>query len=281
MNLRHPASLYNEVRHHAFSLFHSNVDINLDNIFTILNKYHEDLPLNAKSGLLTELKFYKKYRKKYRLTPTLDCGDKADFVGMIGKKMGRIDVTSSLTYKKFNDYKKPIVVSEENYFLILANKEGILDDIISLNVPILTETGEKRNFIDLVILMPPDYDNDGCSKYNPYQDIITVDIRNNNIIRKETITDWYIEDFGTFISNMPTDIEEEEYLRKIKKHGSDTARFLSETYGFNIMGCLSYEYQILSPDGDGEYGYFFRWVHPLFEKLGYKYMDEFFSEDLS
>ena len=277
MNPRHPASLYNEVRHHAFSLFHKDLNIDINQILNIIEKEHDPLPQKAKIGLLRELKFYKKYRKQYSLTPTLDCGDKSDFVGKINNKMGRIDVTSSLEFKKLDDYNKPIAISEENYFLALVKEDGSLDEMINLNVPIVEKDGEVGRLIDLVILMP----SDGCSKYNPYQEIITIDTIKHTVLRRQVITDWYIEDFATLMTNIPDYVNEIDFIKEIQNHGSQTARFLSKNYGYNIMGSLSYEYQILSPDGDGEYGYFFRWVHPLFEKLGYKYSDEFFSEDLS
>lgn len=269
--MSHPAALYNKARHHAFSVVNKFGGCDIKGL--IANEYGS-LPYHSQLGLIAEVEFFKKYRKQYHLTPALDCGDKADFIGKINNDIARIDVTLNASFKNLADYDRPIEMSGDKYYLAVVDLTGEISEIILLNVPITNNYGGEGRLIDLAILRGPEYDKDGCSKYNPYQELIRVDTSDYSIKESKIVTDWYIEDFGTFQDNIPDDIEDEKVEQLIKLHGSDTARLLSKEYGYNVLGCLSHDYHTLTPDGDGDYGYYLRWIHPLFESLGFKLGDE-------
>lgn len=272
----HPAEEYNRARHHAFSTIHKTH--NLDDVLKCVNKY--ELSSTSKSGLLAELKFYERYRETYELIVAADCGDKTDFIGSINNTTARIDVTTNLKYKNKEDYHNLIVYSKMPYYLALVDKDsGALIKLDPLALPTSASLKEQSGadeisrIVDLVVLYGPEY-KDGCSKNNPYQEIISLDIETYEIVGRNIITDWYIPDYATLISNIPEEIGDEECDRIIDEHGESTARFLSREYGYKILGCLSYEYRTYGPDGDGEYGFYLRWVHPLLSEIGYKVGDE-------
>lgn len=258
--MENAASIYNKARHHALSLLNKNYSVST--IGSLIKRKYE-LAQNAFIGLLAELKFYSQYRTKYQLSAALDCGDKADFIGLIDGKIARIDVTTNLHYKKLDDYNTPIDNSGLNYYLAhMDYKSGNLIDIVSLNVPCTYKDKEHGRLVDLAILHGPDYDKDGCCRYNPYQELLTVDTIDCRIVNRRRVEDWYIEDMNTFISNIPDEMDD-QIDQIIDNYGFEVARFLNKTYNVNILGCIAYEYHVLTPDGDGDYGYYLRWLHPL------------------
>lgn len=267
----HPAELYNKARHHAFSMS----DHSIDCVVKILREEYGSLPNQSLCGLIAELNFYHNYRKAFNLIPALDCGDKTDFVGFINKEIARIDVTTNPSFKKLANYDHPIEMTGNKYYLATVDfKTGNLIDLIPLNIPKSQNNGLSGRIIDVAILRGPDYDKDGCCKYNPYQELIRFDTTDYSIKKYEIVTDWYINDFGTLLSDMPDEFDDEKIRKEIILHGSNVARLLSKESDYNILGCLSYDYRIITPDGDGEYGFYIKWIHPLFESLGFKIGEE-------
>ncbi len=96
-------NLFNKARKHAFSVFNKYNSYDKSKFFLKDPRYSE-LKYTAKKGLLAELYFYSKYKKEFKLTPALDCGDKTDFTGEIESRLSRIDVTTNLSYKSRGDY---------------------------------------------------------------------------------------------------------------------------------------------------------------------------------
>ena len=273
--MENAASLYNKARHHAFSLIHKGYPISdIEN--QILKNYVLATP--SIKGLVAELNFYNQFKTKYKLSVTLDCGDKADFVGIIDEKIARIDVTTNLHYKSLDDYNTVIDNSGLNYYLAhMDHESGELIDIVSLNVLRTNKNNEQGRLIDLAILRGPDYDKDGFCRYNPYQELITVNTIDFSITNHRIVTDWYIEDINSFISGIPDEMDD-TINQIIDGYGLDITRFLNKTYKVNILGCLMYEYHTLTPGGDGDYGYYFKWLHPLLTNINFRLGDEIFLD---
>lgn len=274
--MSHPAELYNKARHHAFSMLRYR---GTDDVIKELSNIYVDLPQEALCGLIAELRFYLNYSKLFKLVPALDCGDKTDFSGLINNEMARIDVTTNATFKKLDNYDQPIEMTGSKYYLATVDsKTGKLIELIPLDVPKSYNNGLSGRLIDVAILRGPEYDKDGCCKYNPYQELIRFDTTDYSIKKHEIITKWDIDDFGTLISNMPDEYDDEMIRHEIMLHGSNAARLLSKVSDFNILGCLSYDYNTITPDGDGEYGYYLKWIHPLFESLDFHLGEELYLD---
>lgn len=58
-------------------------------------------------GVGVELLFYRRFKSKLSLIPTLDCGDHTDFAGSLNGQLIRIDVTTRLELKNVDNYKRP------------------------------------------------------------------------------------------------------------------------------------------------------------------------------
>lgn len=85
-------------RHHAFSRFHLS---GLTGAIAVLDerRLKNEITDDQRLGLLAELLFYGRFKSEYCLTPTLDCGDHKDFVGMINGSVVGIDVTTNVSNK--------------------------------------------------------------------------------------------------------------------------------------------------------------------------------------
>lgn len=269
-----PAVRYNRARHNVFSIFHKYGKINTDWFSSIAEE--NALPQNACTGLYAEIQFYARYKNELKLVVGLDCGDKADFAGEIDGRISKIDVTTNIGYKNL----LPVIVSDVPHYIILINPQsGEIIQRYPLSLLNRCDEDVMSTEIQVLILKGPEYDKDGCSKYNPYQEILTIDISDFSIKDRKVVTEWYIEDYPTHISNLPEEIDDDAYSRAVENYGADIARFFDKEYGTNILGCLSYEYKLLTPDGDGEYGLYLRWCHQLLKGLGYNVGDELPLDD--
>lgn len=271
-----------------FAAYHMNYDLHQAEY--VLAQYerqrgaHSDnnlrLPDKSFVGLRAELLFYDKYRKDLRLTVSNDAGDKADFTGYSDGNVIRIDVTTNLRCKDISNYCIPMKQSEIDYFLYeLDASDGSIVDKVKLNMPAGENLRNLRPLVDLAVLRGPEYDKDGCCRYNPYQELFKYDVHDGSVSDCKIMTDWYIEDFGTFEGNLADAVdtyeEDVDIAGKVEKYGKEVARFLTREYNCYILGLLAYEYRVTSPDGDGEYGYYFKWLHPLMANLGFSTGSEF------
>ncbi len=267
--MSNPAECYNRARHHVFSIFHKYGKIDPNKFDAITEEL--ELSPTARTGLYAELQFYARYKDNMKLIVGLDCGDKTDFAGEIDGHIAEIDVTTNPDYKNLS----PVSPSGISRYIIHVHPcSGEIIGKYPLTIPFGNDPKVLSSVIQLVILWGPDYDKDGCSKNNPYQEILTIDLSDFSVKDRKIVTDWYIEDYLTFISNLPEELDDESYQKAIEEYGADLARFFDKEYGTNILGCVSYEYKILTPDGDGEHGFYLRWCDPLLKDLGYNVGEE-------
>ena len=247
--MAHPAEKYNKVKNVTFSLLNKNGVVAA---YKYLNSQMSELPLHAWYGLKAELDFYTKYKTNYSLTPSLDYGIKCDFSGMIDEgQLCRIDVTTNIEYKKLKDY-DPIQKKDGMlYKIVVMNKDtGKIEDIFDLNFPPDNHGGK---LFDVALFMPMDYNGHGEPRYNPYQRIVTISSKTGNVIcEKALVTDWYLPDIHTKMSEIyeayddydgNEDIEGDE----LRGYLCEAAKLLTKTTDLNIVACGQTNREIIDP----------------------------------
>lgn len=273
--MSHPAENYNKIKSIVFSI------LNRDGVsaaYKSLDKNFENLPLHSWYGLKAELDFYQKNKNKFTLDPVFDYGIKCDFVGNFdGVNNCRLDITTNIDFKRLENYEAIQKRDDRKYKIVVMDKDtGEIADVFDLNFPV-DKTGEGRIF-EIALFMPSDSE-DGELKYDFYQKIVTIgSSQPDEDFRLKTIsTDWYLEDFGYYLSMMPDD-EEIDYNDEIKKHAIRGAKVLSKSENSNIVACGQRYYKVYNPmDGDGEWVTKIYWKHPVISN----YLDDIIETDIS
>lgn len=102
----HEAEIFRNARAHVFAVARK---YSLEAGLNVLKKeYKNSMKKAAYKGIQAELYFMMNYGDRYKLTPSLDCGDHTDFTGFLNNDFCRIDVTTSLKYKNISDYESEI-----------------------------------------------------------------------------------------------------------------------------------------------------------------------------
>lgn len=138
----------NNLRKYVFSTFNKH-GYNAAN--NVLEKEKAKIDPRHYIGFKAELNFLNDFEKEFKLTPTLDAGDKCDFSGFISNEPYRIDVTTNFDYKKYADF-EPFIDKGFKYKIALIDKDNYeLKDVIDINFPVCENCGDGRLF-DLVLL---------------------------------------------------------------------------------------------------------------------------------
>lgn len=262
MNAAHQ---YNHFKAEAFSIYHKN---GMGNLYQFLHNIRSKMSVPSWYGLKAELEFYHNYKKEFTLDPLWDYGIKADFSGDInGHSHCRIDVTTNIAFKKLQQYEPVQRRDGRLYKIVVMNKDtGKIDDIVDLNFP-YDKTGHGR-LLDVAIFEPSEVNGDGCLSYNYYQRILSVSSYDamDEALEKNVCTDIYLPDIKTFISEIPDDYPDEEYMNELNEYLVSSAKFLSKEYGHNIVACGQRHYRIDNPKTcEGEYVTKLYWKHPVIE----------------
>ncbi len=240
-------------------------------------------------GLTAEFHFYTKYGQGFQLTPSLDAGDKNDFVGIVRGKIARIDVTTNLDYKKLADYESFQREGHDYYIALMDGKSHELADIVDINFP-FCEDCDARLF-DALLLLPPNRDSEGFQNWvSTPQEVIQIcpsDPDSHSGLVGEAMSPWTY-DFEWFIDNLPSyeEYEEvgvsggryrnyEEYVSsQIKEYALENVRYYRKFFKRNIVACGSPGYMITNPaDGDGFWGTQLFWRDPLVAD----YLEDFYE----
>ncbi len=200
----HPASKYNEIRHHVFSTYHK---YNLKTALSVLQSRAPEL-YSAKTGyvgLEAELFFYDKERDKLDLQATLDAGDKCDFTGIYKDKHARFDTTTNIDYKSLEDYES-FQRTGRPYYLVVYDRKRQTHRIIDINFPFCPDC--KGRMIDGLILKEIEIETSNltphgstmqtliriCTKKPDYHNFIVGDYY-YDLDTKRTLEFWLKEDF--------------------------------------------------------------------------------------
>src|SRR5260370_5145680 len=100
----HPATVWNLIRHHGFSILEKTGD--LERAVGALSDYSlpPKLQRTLGAGLKAELIFFLKKQKTLQLEVLLDACARADFMGIRRGRPVNIDVTTNLDYKDIDRY---------------------------------------------------------------------------------------------------------------------------------------------------------------------------------
>ena len=105
-------SVYDEMtltRHHVFAAYNLAVRNGCDGkeaaerVLVEAYKYGR-VDSNAALGVGVEILFFDRFRDEFCLAPALDCGDHADFIGLVDNCIIRFDVTTQLAAKNSLNY---------------------------------------------------------------------------------------------------------------------------------------------------------------------------------
>ena len=216
MSKPHPAAEYNRIRRILFSTIHKSAS-GFVTALEWLENYQKSLGPAGYTGLKAEINFYIKNQKNLSLSVGADVGDHTDFIGSMGSKIFRFDVTTNLKYKNLKDYEPLQKTQNARYKIVVANTDGEIDEILDINFPFcpLCQLGR---LIDIVVLYP------------------------------ETKSDLYLPEYGTayFQKHLLICSECEYYEEKKKIHSPFLPTFYEECY-FNENQIISYNNSI-EPD---------------------------------
>jgi hypothetical protein len=273
----HPASLFNKVRHHVFSVYEKTHD--LDRSFEILEKYRLIRP--SKYGLKAELLFYDKYYKELKLDPLLDAGVKADFSGVRDNRIVNIDVTTNLQYKDINKYVDVVQRKNKRYEIALMNLKSEEVEFFPLRFPICPDCGKFSHY---VLFMS-----------RPSNDVTWSMSTSQALIRHCPMCDEFeiIKEYSDYVPSIMVGLEDIESLQtseetrdpkfNLEKYLLRESIPIVQTYESESQRLISVlsegDYIVTDPrDGDGYYGGRILWAHPLANRffgatLDYDYYD--------
>lgn len=138
----------NNLRKYIFSTYNKH---GFNAAKNVLDKNKDQIDIRHYVGFKAELNFLNDFEKEFKLTPTLDAGDKCDFAGYISDEVYRIDVTTNFDYKKYATY-EPFIDKGFKYKIALIDKDNFeLKDIVDINFPVC-ESCERGHLFDLVLL---------------------------------------------------------------------------------------------------------------------------------
>lgn len=127
------AAEYNKIRRIIFSTYHDSKK-GKEVAFEYLEGYKKSLRNNSYIGLKSELHFYDKNVKEYKLTVATDVGDHSDFSGFIGSEVYRIDVTTNLSYKSLTTYEPLQRKDDAKYKIAVVDHTGDIKELISISL---------------------------------------------------------------------------------------------------------------------------------------------------
>jgi hypothetical protein len=274
--------VYNEKKNITFSLYNTK---GLNSALAYLASVKSQMG-RAWYGLIAELRFYDRYKREYGLDPLLDYGIHADFGGCVkGCNRCRIDVTTNVDFKRLSTYEPIMAVDYDRVYKIAVvdYKTGELLDMVDLNFPIDPRNGGR--LFDIALFMPADINSHGDSRYNYYQRIVTVNnvLPDTNFKLVQDLTDWYIPDIHTEMQNMWDAYEDDDsfdFRKELDKELATTAQFLKKVTERNIVACAQRKYEVLTPDGDGDFVTQIYWKHPIIKDLLVDKIDIDISEEL-
>jgi hypothetical protein len=278
----HPASLFNKVRHHVFSVYEKTHD--LDRSLEVLEKCRLIRP--SKYGLKAELLFYDKYYKELKLDPLLDAGVKADFSGVRDKRIVNIDVTTNLQYKDINKYVDVVQRKNKRYEIALVNLESEEVEFFPLRFPICPDCGKFSHYV----LFMSRSSNDMTWSMSTSQALI----RHCPSCYEFEI----IKEYSYYVPSIMVELQEIDGLQASEENRDpkfDLVKHLTkesipivqsyESESQKLISALSEgDYIITDPrDGDGYYGGRILWAHPLATRffgdtIDYDYYDGFYAQ---
>ncbi len=266
IRLQHPASFWNQIRHHAYSIFEKTNDMN--KALSAIFKYSLPPELQRKflAGLRAELTYYSRERANMKLEPLLDAGVKADFTGIRDGEPVNIDVTTNLGYKDINRYAEATRTRGKLYEIALVDIKQNRVESFPLKFPLCPGCG--RFSYHVLFLNAPE----GGSQWwaSDYQELL-----------RHCPHCWSFDKMDSYAYLVPSPLlglkEEKGYqsmpetrdstfepTRFLEEKCIPIARFFEKTSRVLLSAVAEMDYLITNPqDGDGDWSGRVLWNHPL------------------
>jgi len=256
--------IYNNVRRILFSTA-NNPEKGFSVAFNWMEKtYRKNLGPKGYVGLMAELKFYEKYRKEYKLTVAGDMGEHADFSGVFGSDASRFDVTTNLSYKKFDDYEHFLSDGPTYRIVLIDSSNYEVSDVVPLSFERCECGGYKIPFI---LLMGENYNTHGESQWS--NDQLCMNICNNCSEFEET--ERHIHHFlyspTEFANNLPEDMKPEERYAKINEYCLDAYKYFRRDFYDKLMGVAEHSYKVTGRKGDGFWTFNFHFKNQVVDSI--------------
>jgi hypothetical protein len=266
---QHPASIYNSIRHHVYSIFERTQDIDRALTAVSMCASQPDMFRKFYAGLRGELLVYtSKQSKKLKLEPLLDAGIKADFAGIRSGKPINIDVTTNLDYKDIDEYAEQSVKRNKLYEIAAVSLRTEEIEFFPLRFPLCSECDKFSHYI-LVLAEPGSgiyfwasedqtiYQYCTKCETNAQVDSYSYRVPSPLFSLKDQLMDWQEGDKS---------INEQEFLNQ---EAIPIAKFFEKTSGRMLSAVADTQYEIINPrDGDGDWFKKTVWKHPLARDIG-------------
>ena len=253
----HPSDKYLIIRKHVFSTYRM---YGLTASLKLIDSYYSknELDNNHYKGIKAEVAFFDVHRAKLKLWESLDSGNHADFIGIIGGEQYGIDVTTNINTKGLEAYSKE-QSNGNKYLVALVDPVTLkLIEVFNINFPTCPKCGGK--LVDVVLLLPSERDMEGIVNYQFSQKVVSIcsiNPEHRQIGQESNYMTW---DFESYVSEFVYVLDDEErsaadLSQLIDKYSISNLKFYKKQFGQNLFAIGSPEYIITDPrSGDGYEG---------------------------
>lgn len=257
----HPAQVYNEKRGILFRTIHDPTK-GFSAAFEYLEGYKHTLGPAGYAGLRAELTFYQRHRNDYRLTVAGDMGEHADFVGQVRDTLVRIDVTTNINYKEFRQY-EPFLCEGFEYKIALFDKSNFeLIDVLDLAFPYCERCGASHRFPFLLLL---DESRNQHGEPTCAYDQVLIDICPNceTYVERTRYSHYFLQSIRERVHEAETFGADAPLAQK--RYAHDVYAFAKKLSGSELMGLAESYYDIVDPQGGGDWITVFPFKHQIVE----------------
>jgi hypothetical protein len=242
------AAYYNKVRRILFSTAHDPAKgFNLAYDW-LEQTYRKNLGPREHAGLLAELKFYERYRAEFKLTVAGDMGEHADFSGVFHGAASRFDVTTSISWKKFEAY-EPFLSHGPDYKIAIVDPTSHeLADVVSLAFRRCSCGGYC---LPTFLLLDRETNDDGAFSVANDQLLVEVCTDCEEVNELDRFTHYFMPSLSEHADSHDPDIPEDLSNETTEKYGIEVYKWLRREYCEELMAVAGNVYTVTAPSGDG------------------------------
>lgn len=214
--------------------------------------YRSQLDVKSYNGLTAELAFYQRHRQEFHLTVAGDMGEHADFVGTVGSRLTRFDVTTNIAFKDFLSY-EPFLGDGISYKIALIDQTNFqIIDVFDLAFPHCNSCG--GHLIPAVILLDQNYNRHGDPLLTNDQLLIEVCTGCSDYIVKDRYTHYGLsshQEIYDAVDGCYDDNSGHFALDAARRHLLWSYKYFRRQYSDYLMAVGSHNYRMTEPKGGG------------------------------
>lgn len=222
-----------------------------------------------KSGLAAEILVYDKFRRRMKLQPLLDAGDKADLTGKMGRRMANFDVTTNLKFKDIDEYAE---ISQDRgilYCIALANLKTEDVEFIPLRFPYCQEC--KMFAHHILYLVPSASETFAAGGISDDQRVIRY-CPSCLEVKEEVDFNYHVPSVASAMDFLKDRVDAgyppKEVSDQLKRDFVSTVEFFECESNLLLSALAENGYVVTHPQsGDGYYAGEVHWKHPLAKTL--------------